>query len=117
MSTAEKIAYVAKALQRRGQAGSLAQIARLLGVSPSTVTRWIANDTVPNRSQQEKLDLLFRTIVNADQGNEDAGRILGSLLGAAGAGLLGLGTGGILIAAGLGWLMSDPNTGQKGKKR
>jgi len=57
--------------------------------------------------------LLFNTLVHARQGNPEAQKILGMVLGVAGAGLLGLGLGGVLIAAGLGWILAEPNSSER----
>lgn len=62
---------------------------------------------MPRGKTAEHLDLLYRTVVQAQKGNREANKILASILGGAGAGLLGLGVGGILIAAGLAWILSD----------
>lgn len=115
MTTAEKIGRVCEVLKQRGEAGSPYQVARLLGVSPSTVLRWAGGGVEPRRRQAEALDLLYRTVVRAEQDNQDAKRILGSLLAATGAGLLGLGLGGVLIAAGLGWILGDQPEKEEGE--
>lgn len=108
MTNRDKVVRIQAALKDRGESGSLNQVGRLLNVSTSTVSRWAAEGgTKPPRKQQERLDLLYRTVCEADRGNSDADKILAALLGAAGAGLLGLGMGGILIAAGLGWLVRE----------
>jgi len=106
MSPADKVDRICRALESRDEPGTPTQVARLLGCSPSTVLRWKHGESSPRGRQADSLDLLYRTVVEADDGNADATKILGSLLGAAGAGLLGLGVGGILIAAGLGWILS-----------
>lgn len=101
---------VCEKLQQRGEVGSYHQVARLLGVAPSTVSRWASGESVPRGKQAEGLDLLYKTLSAADDGNTDAKRILGAVLGVAGAGLLGLGLGGILIASGLGWLLAQESS-------
>lgn len=111
MTAAEKIERICRTLEERGEPGSYHQVARLLGVAPSTVSRWAGGESTPRGKQAESLDLLYRTVVAADHGNPDAIKILGAVLGAAGAGLLGMGVGGVLIAAGLGWLLGEHTNG------
>lgn len=106
MDTTQRVKKISNALQKRGEPGSLSQLARLLDVSPSTVSRWAAGDTHPTGKQNERLELLYRTICYAEGGNEDAKRILAALLAGTGARLLGLGLTGVVIAAGLAWLVS-----------
>lgn len=113
MTAEDQLRRICEGLAQRGEPGSLNQVARLLDVAPSTVSRWSSGETTPTARQQERLTLLYRTVCEAEKGNQDADQILGALLGAAGAGLLGLGMGGILIAAGLGWLMGDERKGKK----
>ena len=108
MNASQKISAIIDGLERRGKPGTLTQVARLLNVAPSTVSRWFSGVVEPKGRQLEALDLLYRTVVQANQDNPDAKKILGAILGGLGAGLLGIGVGGILIAAGLGWLLSDP---------
>ena len=110
MNAKDKISAICSSLQDRGEPGTPSQIARLLHVAPSTVSRWINETAVPRGRQAEALDLLYRTVINAEQGNPDAKKILGMVLGAAGAGLLGLGLGGVLIAAGLGWILGEDDS-------
>ena len=100
-----KIERISEALQSRNEPGTLYQIAKLLDVVPSTVSRWHSGASAPRGRQAESLDLLYNTVVKADTGNPEAYKILAALLGGVGAGLLGLGVGGVLIAAGLGWIL------------
>ena len=108
-----KLDRIQETLVARGESGSAYQVANLLGVSPSTVLRWQNGQAVPQGKTAERLDLLYRTIVHAEKGNPEANKILASILSGAGAGLLGLGVGGILIAAGLAWILSDDNEGEE----
>lgn len=105
MTAAEKLQRIYEALQERGEPGTPYQVARLLQVSPSTVARWEKGGATPQGKTAMSLDLLYRTVVRAEKGDDDARKILTAILGAAGAGLLGLGMGGVLIAAGLGWIL------------
>lgn len=46
-------------------------------------------------------------VVKADEGDDLAKKILTAVMGGLGAGVLGLGVGGALILAGLGWLVAE----------
>lgn len=118
MDTAIKLEKICQSLKARGEPGTLYQIARLLGVAPSTVTRWSKGQTNPRGKAAEALDVLYRTVVQAEKGNPEAANMLGAFLGGAGAALLGLGLGGVLIAAGLGWIIGgDAGENKKGEKK
>jgi len=125
MTVPQIIKVIQNGLEKRGEPGSLTQIADLIGVDPSTVARWARGTSKPRGNQREALLLLYRTVAQAEKGNSEAKKILGALIGAAGAGLLGIGLGGILIAAGLGWILGSseenlehPNiSSKKGGKR
>ena len=107
MSASEKLDRIYEGLKAKNQPGTAYQVAKLLNVAPSTVSRWERGLAQPQGRSAEALDLLYRTVCEAQRGNEDADQILVSILTATGAGLLGLGVGGILIAAGLGWILSS----------
>lgn len=93
-------------LTARGQPGTPYQIARMLSVAPSTVSRWLSGVATPRGRQEESLTLLYRTAVETQNGNEEAATILKKVaVPIAGAALLGLGLPGVLMAAGLGWLL------------
>ena len=100
-----------------------AHLAKLLDVAPSSLSRWMKDEVVPRGRQKERLDILYRTILEAEAGNEEAKKILNKLVSptssmgiVAGAGLVSgavaaspirLGLLGAIAAAGLGWLLSD----------
>ena len=100
-----------------------AHLAKLLDVAPSSLSRWMKDEVVPRGRQKERLDILYRTILEAEAGNEEAKKILKKLISptpamgiVAGAGLtsgllaaspIQLGLLGAIAAAGLGWLLSD----------
>ena len=117
MDVEEKICRISLALRKRGLPGTDSQIARLLRVSPSTVQRWRKGNAEPRGRTAEAVDVLHRTVVQADEGNEDANKILVAFLGATGAALLGFGVGGALIAAGLGWILGEEERRNGGSKR
>ncbi len=106
MTPQAKLNQIYAALQARGEPGTAYRVAKILQVAPSTVSRWERGLVSPQGRTAEALDLLYRTAVHAERGNEDANQIFATILTGAGAGLLGLGVGGILIAAGLAWILS-----------
>ena len=90
-------------------------LAKLLDVAPSSLSRWMKDEVVPRGRQKERLDILYRTVVEAER-NEDAKKILKKLVSpmstiglVAGAAFspIGLGLFGAIAAAGLGWLLAD----------
>jgi len=92
-----------------------AHLAKLLDVAPSSLSRWMKDEVVPRGQQKERLDILYRTVVEAEK-NEEAKKILKKLVSpiptiglVAGAALspIGFGLFGAIAAAGLGWLLSD----------
>ena len=100
-----------------------AHLAKLLDVAPSSLSRWMKDEVVPRGRQKERLDILYRTILEAEAGNTEAKAMLEKLVSptpsmgiVAGAGLasgllaaspIRLGLLGAIAAAGLGWLLSD----------
>jgi len=99
-------------LRKNGDTGTNYQIAKLLDVSASTVGRWEQGLATPRGRQAEALDLLLRTLTEVGKGNPEAKKLLGAFFGVAGASLLGLGLGGVLIAAGLGWILGTDEGGK-----
>ncbi len=95
-------------------------LAKLLDVAPSSLSRWMKDEVVPRGRQKERLDVLYRTILEAER-NEDAKKILKKLISpmpaiglAAGAATIGavlspirFGLLGAIAAAGLDWLLAD----------
>lgn len=100
-----------------------AHLAKLLDVAPSSLSRWMRDEVVPRGRQKERLDILYRTILEAEAGNTEAkamleklvsptpamGLMAGSMsvMGAVAASPIRLGLLGAIAAAGLGWLLSD----------
>ena len=100
-----------------------AHLAKLLDVAPSSLSRWMKDEVVPRGRQKERLDILYRTVLEAEAGNTEAKEMLKKLVSPtpsmgvmAGAGLtassfavspIRLGLLGAIAAAGLGWLLSD----------
>ena len=100
-----------------------AHLAKLLDVAPSSLSRWMRDGVVPRGRQKERLDILYRTILEAEAGNEEAKKILKKLItptpamgivagvsltsGLLAASPIQLGLLGAIAAAGLGWLLSD----------
>ena len=100
-----------------------AHLAKLLDVAPSSLSRWMKDEVAPRGRQKERLDILYRTVLEAEAGNAEAKEMLKKLVSPtpsmgvmAGAGLtassfavspIRLGLLGAIAAAGLGWLLSD----------
>ena len=99
-----------------------AHLAKLLDVAPSSLSRWMKDEVVPRGRQKERLDILYRTVLEAEAGNTEAKAMLKKLVSPtpamgvmSGAGLaasfavspIRLGLLGAIAAAGLGWLLSD----------
>tara|TARA_Y100000813_G_C23859591_1_gene210470 strand:- start:11 stop:406 length:396 start_codon:yes stop_codon:yes gene_type:complete len=109
-SPKKKVEVICRVLRAKGQAGTPYRVAQLLNVSPSTVSRWLrdVNPTTPRGKSAEALDYLYRAAKQwEDEHDERSDEVLGMLIGGAGAALLGLGPAGMLIAAGVGWLVGD----------
>ena len=120
----EKIQEALKPLEIPGKPADVpvkpAHLAKLLDVAPSSLSRWMKDQVVPRGRQKERLDVLYRTILEAER-NEDAKRILKKLISpmptmglAAGAATIGavpspirFGLLGAIAAAGLDWLLAD----------
>lgn len=97
-----------------------AHLAKLLDVAPSSLSRWMKDEVVPRGRQKERIDVLYRTILEAEK-SEDAKKILKKLVSpmpviglAAGAATIGIvpspirfGLLGAIAAAGLDWLLAD----------
>jgi hypothetical protein len=99
----DKIQVVLKA---GGQSGTPYQIARMLNVAPSTVLRWKAGEAKPRGKQEESLSLLYRTVVEAENGNESAVTLLKKFaVPFGGVAFLGFGLPGVMMAAGMGWIV------------
>ena len=123
----EKIQEALKPLEIPGKPADApvkpAHLAKLLDVAPSSLSRWMKDEVVPRGRQKERLDILYRTVLEAEAGNMEAKTILKKLVSptpamgiVAGAGLgsgalaaspIRLGLLGAIAAAGLGWLLSD----------
>ena len=100
-----------------------AHLAKLLDVAPSSLSRWTKDEVAPRGRQKERLDILYRTVLEAEAGNTEAKAMLKKLVSPtpsmgvmAGVGLtapsfavspIRLGLLGAIAAAGLGWLLSD----------
>ena len=126
----EKIQEALKPLEIPGKPADApvkpAHLAKLLDVAPSSLSRWMKDEVVPRGRQKERLDILYRTVLEAER-NEDAktilkklvsptpamglmaGSISGSTLGigAVASSPIRLGLLGAIASAGLSWLLSD----------
>lgn len=106
MDANQKLEKIQAVLGQQGQPGTPYQIARMLNVAPSTVLRWKSGEAKPRGKQEESLTLLYRTVVEAERGNESAATLLRKFaVPIAGAAFLGFGLPGVLMAAGFGWIV------------
>ena len=125
VSVKTKLEAIQKTLVKLGVESGPANLARIFGVAQSSIFRWLNDEAQPRGKQAERIDLLYRTAREVEAGNHQAEKILknlvspvaaagGSAVGAvAGAGLMGatslisFGLLGAVVAAGLGWMLSD----------
>lgn len=124
VSVKTKLEVIQKALTNLGVESGPANLARIFGVAQSSIFRWLNDEAQPRGKQAERIDLLYRTAREAKAGNHQAEEILKNLVspltateGAAAGAVAGLGLGaaslisfgllGAVVAAGLGWLLSD----------
>ena len=104
----QTLARIQQILRVRGHQWSLSYVAKLLATNATTVWRWRTGKSVPRGKRALALEIFYRVLVKAESGDPDALKILEG----AASGVLGLGIRGVLIAAGLGWLMCDLQTGE-----
>lgn len=134
VSVRTKLEVIQKALANLGVESGPANLARIFGVAQSSIFRWLNDEAQPRGKQAERIDLLYRTAREVEAGNQQAEEILknlvspvaaasGSAVGAvAGAGLMGatslisFGLLGAVVAAGLGWLLSDKEDADTGEE-
>lgn len=107
METKKRIERIQKSLRQMGIPARPADLAKMLDVAPSSLSRWLGGEEAKGK-QKEKIDLLYRTVIEADADNTTAKRMIAQFSRPmAGMGLLATGLLGALTAAGLGWLLSD----------
>jgi hypothetical protein len=107
MTTQEKIQQICEILRTLGEPGSAYQIAQMLSVYPSTIVRYLSGEIKPHSKMSDSIDTLHRVLLQSQQGNEQARRVLDAILGTKG--LARTGVGGILMAIGMTWLVNDPH--------
>ena len=115
ITISERTKKIQEILTQEGISARPSHIARILDIAPSSFSRWMNNESEPRGKQKEKVDLLYRTVCEVENGNVQAKEILhklaaGSSTGIFGASLLSLGISGVLFAAGLGWLLIDKDS-------
>lgn len=112
ITISERVKKIQEVLRQEGISARPIHIAKILDIAPSSFSRWMNNESEPRGKQKEKVDLLYRTVCEVENGNPQAKEILHKLAagvsaGMFGAPLLSLGIAGFLFAAGLGWLLTD----------
>lgn len=112
ITISERVKKIQEVLRQEGISARPSHIAKILDIAPSSFSRWMNNESEPRGKQKEKVDLLYRTVCEVENGNPQAKEILHKLAagvstGMFGSPLLSLGIAGFLFAAGLGWLLTD----------
>ena len=107
METKERLERIQKSLMQMGIPARPADLAKMLHVAPSSLSRWLSGEEAKGK-QREKIDLLYRTVLEAAAENPTAKRMIAQFSRpVAGVGILATGLIGAVAAAGLGWLLSD----------
>ena len=112
ITISERVKKIQAIFAQEGISARPSHIAKIMDIAPSSFSRWMNNESEPRGKQKEKVDLLYRTVCEVENGNLQAKEILHKLaagvsVGMFGAPLLSLGITGVLFAAGLGWLITD----------
>ena len=107
MKTKKRLERIQKFLIQSDLPARPAHLAKILGVAPSSLNRWLGGEEAKGK-QREKIDLLFRTVLQAEAENPTAMRMIAQFSRPiAGVGLLASGIVGAVTAAGLGWLLKE----------
>lgn len=107
METKKRLKRIQKSLMQMDIPARPADLAKMLDVAPSSLSRWLGGEEAKGK-QKEKIDLLYRTVLEADADNRTAKRMIAQFSRpVAGVGLLATGLLGAVVAGGLGWLLSD----------
>ena len=107
METKKRLEHIQKFLTESGLPAHPAHLANVLGVAPSSLSRWLGGEEAKGK-QREKISLLFRTVLQAEAKNPTAMRMIAQFSRPiAGVGLLASGIIGALTAAGLDWLVKE----------
>ena len=107
METKKRLERIQKSLMQMGIPARPADLAKMLDVAPSSLSRWLGGEEAKGK-QKEKIDLLYRTVLEAAAENPTAKRMIAQFSRpVAGVGILATGLIGAVAAAGLGWLLSD----------
>ena len=122
MTYSDRLQKVQKVFTSQNIPSKPSHLAKILGVAPSSLSRWLKGEVEPRGKQKERIDILYRMVCEVENGNPEAKKLLPKLVkplgfggvGSAGiAGFVGmvtplsLGMAGVLFAAGLGWLLAD----------
>lgn len=102
-AAADLVAVIRRQLRDLDGRGTDYRIAKAIGCSPSSVSRWSSGDSTPRRKQLFALQMLYRALARASAGHADGIKVRDAFLNSPG--LAGMGTVGAAIAAGLGWLV------------
>ena len=108
METKKRLRRIQKFLMQSDLPARPAHLAKILGVAPSSLNRWLGGEEAKGK-QREKIDIFFRAVLKAEAGNPTAMRMVAQFARpmTGGVGLLASGLTGVLIALGLSWILSD----------
>lgn len=109
MTIQEKVNRICEILKVLGEPGSAAQLAQILQLCPSTIARYMSGEVEPRAGSRESIDVLYRILLESQDGNDQAKRVLTAVIG--NHGLLRLGVGGAMVALGMTWLVHDRHAG------
>lgn len=116
MKTKERLERIQKSLTQMGIPTRPADLAKMLHVAPSSLSRWLGGEEAKGK-QREKIDLLYRTVLKAADDDKTAKRMIERFSRpVAGVGILATGLIGAVAAAGLDWLLSDKEDEDSGEK-
>lgn len=106
MNTQEKVQRICEILQTLGQPGTASQLAFILNMCPSTITRYLSGEIAPrSKSTQDSIGFLHKILVESVNGNQQAKTVLDAIIGHRG--LARMGVGGAVVALGMTWLASS----------
>ena len=115
MTISEQLQKIQAVLKNQNIPAKPINLAKILGVSPSSLSRWLNDEVDPREKQKERIDILYRIACEVENENPTSKKILLKLIKPLGFGMgtigavapLTLGIAGVLSAAGLGWLLTD----------
>ncbi|MCR4316958.1 MAG: hypothetical protein NUW37_11490 [Planctomycetes bacterium] len=99
MKPKDYISKISKDLGALGRSGTDYQIARILGVTQATVTRWKDETHVPQPKHEENLKLVHTVLADAAEGDKEAIAIAENLCAPGSMNFIALGEAGLYVAS------------------